>query len=287
MKSNSKIAILLTAYNGEAWIFDQIESILNQKKVSVDLYVSIDLSTDNTYKIIEELQLINKNIKILSYGDRYGGAAKNFYRLIKDVDISKYDYVAFSDQDDIWFPEKLIRGINKMQLCDLDAYSSDVIAFWSNGRKKLIKKSYPQKKYDFIFESAGPGCTYILKSSILVEFKLFLIKNWYQTNEIDLHDWLIYAYCRVNRYKWFIDNYAGMLYRQHGSNQFGANVSLRSYLTRLSLIKNGWYFNEVFKISKLLKISTLSNSFVFKNFLQLRRNKKDSVIVLFFYLLKH
>lgn len=286
MKYNkSKIAILLAVYNGEAWILDQIKSILNQSNVSIYIYVSIDLSTDNSDQLIKELQNTNKNIEILKYGGRFGGAAKNFYHLIKEVDITKYDYVALSDQDDIWLPEKLSQGINTLELNVFDAYSSDVIAFWSDGRTKLIKKSYPQKKYDFMFESAGPGCTYILKSKPFFKFKNFLINNWSSSNEIE-HDWLIYAFFRSNGYKWFIDSKVGMLYRQHSSNQFGANVSMRSYINRIILIRNGWYFGQVLKISKLLKLTTPYKSFVFSNFTQVRRTKRDTLFLLFLYLFK-
>ncbi len=287
MKTNiPKIAILLAAYNGENWIVEQIKSILNQINVSIDILVSIDFSTDNTFQLIKELQYFNTNIKILKYGESFGGAAKNFYRLIKEVDVSKYDFVALSDQDDIWLPDKLYQGVNKLKLFGFDAYSSDVIAFWSDGRTKLIKKSYPQKKYDFMFESAGPGCTYILKTTVIAEFQKFLLDNWLEINQIDLHDWLIYAFCRSNTYKWLIDSNVGMLYRQHGNNQFGANVSIRSYFTRLSLIKNGWYFGEVFKISNLLKLTTPDNLFIFSNFMQLRRTKRDSLVLFFFYFLR-
>jgi rhamnosyltransferase len=287
LKTNiPKIAILLAAYNGENWIVEQIKSILNQINVSIDILVSIDFSTDNTFQLIKELQYFNTNIKILKYGESFGGAAKNFYRLIKEVDVSKYDFVALSDQDDIWLPDKLYQGVNKLKLFGFDAYSSDVIAFWSDGRTKLIKKSYPQKKYDFMFESAGPGCTYILKTTVIAEFQKFLLDNWLEINQIDLHDWLIYAFCRSNTYKWLIDSNVGMLYRQHGNNQFGANVSIRSYFTRLSLIKNGWYFGEVFKISNLLKLTTPDNLFIFSNFMQLRRTKRDSLVLFFFYFLR-
>jgi rhamnosyltransferase len=278
-----KVAILLASYNGENWIVDQIKSILNQINVSIDIFVSIDFSTDNTFQLIKDLQYSNTNINILKYGERFGGAAKNFFRLIKEVDVSKYDFVALSDQDDIWLPDKLYQGVNKLKLMGFDAYSSDVIAFWSDGRKKLIRKSYPQKNYDFMFESAGPGCTYILNTTVIVEFQKFLLDNWLQINQIDLHDWLIYAFCRSNKYKWFIDSNVGLLYRQHDNNQFGANVSIRSYFTRLSLIKNGWYFGEVFKISNLLKLTTPDNLFLFSNLMQLRRKKRDSLMLFFFY----
>lgn len=276
-----KIAVLLAAYNGECWIMDQINSILKQNYVQVDIFVSIDFSNDATYDLVMDLKKKHININVLEYGQTFNGAAKNFYRLIKDVDISKYDYVSFSDQDDLWFKDKLYRGVNAIELKGFDAYSCDVKAFWPNGKTRLIKKSYPQKKYDFIFQSAGSGATYVLRTNILSEFKKFILANWIYVNKIDLHDWLIYAYCRVNNFKWLIDPYVGMLYRQHIKNEFGANTSLSSYLKRWSLMRSGWYFDQVFKISKLLDLTPPNRSFILSNFMQIRRKKMDIFFLVF------
>ena len=142
-----KIAVLLAAYNGEYWIMDQINSILKQNNVQVDIFVSIDFSSDGTYDLLMDLQKKHININVLDYGQTFGGASKNFYRLIKDVDISKYDYVSFSDQDDLWFTDKLYLGVSAIELKGFDAYSCDVKAFWQNGKTKLIKKSYPQARF--------------------------------------------------------------------------------------------------------------------------------------------
>ena len=95
----NKIAVLLAAYNGERWIQEQINSILTQKKVDVTVYVSLDLSNDKTLDIIETYK--KKSVILLPYGDKFGAAAPNFYRLIQDVDFQNYDYIALSDQDDI------------------------------------------------------------------------------------------------------------------------------------------------------------------------------------------
>ena len=97
-----KVAVLLAAYNGMKWIDEQIQSILNQKQVSVDIHISVDVSTDGTYEHCLQLASQYSNIYVLPYGVRYGGAARNFYRLIRDVDLTGYDFVSFADQDDIW-----------------------------------------------------------------------------------------------------------------------------------------------------------------------------------------
>lgn len=276
-----RVAVLLAAYNGEQWISYQLDSIWPQEGVTVDVFVSLDLSSDNTLSLLQSLECNHTNLFILSYGERFGSAAKNFYRLIKEVDLSTYDYVAFADQDDIWLPEKLCHGVEVMQSSGSKAYSSDVMAFWSNGRKKLIKKSYPQKKFDFLFESAGPGCTYIFRVESFLDFQDFVISHWAKVLEVE-HDWLAYAFFRSRDYKWLIDISPTMLYRQHEKNQFGANVSWAAYLFRLRLILNGWYALQVQTISQVLGLPPVSKSFIFSNFMQTRRKKRDAIIMLIF-----
>ncbi|MCI3085788.1 glycosyltransferase [Escherichia coli] len=177
----NKVAVLLAAYNGEQWIQEQISSILKQKNVDVTLFISIDQSSDNTLMLCEELALSEPRINLLPYGDIFGGAALNFYRLIKDVDFTSFDYISFADQDDIWLEDKLQRA--SLFLEKYDVYSSNVIAFWSNGKAVLINKAQPQVKYDFLFEAAGPGCTYVIHRDVAIEFKKFIISKWQEVKK--------------------------------------------------------------------------------------------------------
>jgi len=276
-----KIAILLAAYNGINWIEEQIISIFNQEGVNIKIFISVDFSTDGTYELCKCFEKKNKSIVVLPYGNKFGNAAKNFFRLIRDVDIKEYNYVAFSDQDDIWNKNKIYRAVSKMEKYKYDAFSSDFIAFWKDGKEKYIKKSWPQKKYDFLFESAGPGCTYVFKSHSLRKFKSFLLSNWLLVNEVALHDWMIYAYFRNHKFNWNIDNIPLVKYRQHSDNEFGSNTDFKAYVKRIFLIKNNWYKAEVEKIKKLLQ-PDLSINFIFriKNFWHLRRQPIDALILL-------
>ena len=274
------IAILLAAYNGMQWIEEQIESILNQSDVDVSIFISVDLSTDGTYEWCKEKESLNNRIIILPYGDKFGGAAKNFFRLIHDVDFSDFDFVSLADQDDIWLPNKLQHAISLIQLNGYDAVSSDVIAFWEDGREKLVKKSYPQKKYDYLFEAAGPGCTYVFKAGALVKFQSFLRKRSAYVNEVALHDWMIYAYLRHNGYKWWIDDRLLMKYRQHSNNQVGFNSGLQAYKKRIFMVREKWYRNEVEKICSLLDAPVLSRWSSIKNFWQVRRRPRDAFALL-------
>jgi len=278
-----RVAVLMAAYNGERWIHSQLDSIWSQEGVTVDVFVSLDVSSDSTFSLLQRLKCNHTNLFILPYGERFGGAAKNFFRLIRDVDFSRFDYISLSDQDDIWDSDKLHHAISVIEKDNLDGYSSNVTAFWSDGREKLVEKSFPQKKFDYFFEAAGPGCTYVLKQQSLQKFKRFLTKNWEVNNCIDSHDWLIYAFFRSRKMPWRIDSASLMLYRQHESNQVGSNFGFLAYLKRIKLIRNGWYRSEVRKISEAIGIGddefNLDTWFLIKNFRQLRRQNRDVFIL--------
>ena len=286
MNNSSSIAVLLAAYNGIEWIEEQVASISSQKNTSIQIFISVDVSNDKTYEWCQNLARNNSYIKVLPYGERFGGAAKNFYRLIRDVDFSYFDYIALSDQDDIWDSDKLHHAISVIEKDNLDGYSGNVIAFWSDGQERLVKKNFPQKRFDYFFEAAGPGCTYVFKQQAIQKFKKFLIKNWTKVNLVESHDWMIYAYFRSQGMKWKIDSKSLMRYRQHDNNQVGLNYGLKAYLIRSKKIKAKWYRNEVQKIIYLLngrssQDISLKKLFLTKNFWHLRRRPRDAIFLLF------
>jgi len=266
------------------WIHEQTKSILMQKKITVKIFISVDFSTDKTYKFCQKLSQENKNVKVLPYGEKFGKASKNFFHLIKNVNFSKFDYIALSDQDDIWHEYKLYHAIKTINKEGLDGFSSDVTAFWEGGRTELVKKSYPQKKFDYYFESAGPGCTFVLTNNSFRKFKKFLKNNWIELSFIELHDWIIYAYYRSQGLIWKIDSKPLLLYRQHHKNHFGLNSGLNAYLSRYSKIRMKWYRKEVNKIIQLVRKNTKTNIslgsfFLIKNIFQLRRRPRDIFIL--------
>lgn len=290
LSQKQEVAVLLAAYNGMEFIEVQIESIMAQKNVHVHIYISVDLSFDGTYEYCKAVEKKDARITVLDYGERFGGAAKNFYRLIKDVDISNYAYVSFADQDDIWLENKLIRAVRCLKEKGCDGYSSDVIAFWDNGQQKYIKKSFPQTDYDYFFESAGPGCTYVLTARTFQEFKGFVIHNASDVHKVELHDWMIYAFYRAKRVGWYIDDWPSMLYRQHATNQFGSNSGVSPFLKRVMMIKNHWYRAEVEKIYDLVgmksDVFSLNNMFLLNNFYKLRRRWRDKFVLAFFLMVR-
>lgn len=257
---NKRIAVLLAGYNGSKWISAQVESIEFQKDVDVDIYISLDVSSDNSKEIIESLADKFNNIHLLDYGMRFGGAAPNFFHLLRTVSFSEYDYIALSDQDDIWLSQKLLRAVTVLADNNADGYSSDVIAFWPNGRERLIKKSYPQRKYDHYFEGPGPGCTFVLSKSLAISLQSHISIFTDKMTAIDWHDWFIYVYARHNGFVWVIDDVPLMRYRQHTSNQLGANAGLKPFIKRIKSVINGYAIHQA-----RANVSTFDSSNPFVN----------------------
>lgn len=285
-----KVAVLLAAYNGMRWIEDQVASILEQSGVEVTIYISVDTSTDGTEAWCARLATNLSNVILLPSVGRFGGASRNFFRLIRDVDVGNFEFFAFADQDDIWYADKLQRAVSLLEQQRSDAYSSNVTAFWLDGKTRLLDKAQPQVAWDYLFEAAGPGCTYVLTRRLLESIKLSVLTNWDALQGVSLHDWFFYAYARSHGYRWFIDSMPSMDYRQHDSNQVGANTGLRSLVARYKTINNGWWFGQVQLIARVVGSDTspfvsswfsLSRSQLFKlsfSAWHCRRRVRDKVL---------
>lgn len=247
-----KVAVCIAAFNGVPWLPEQVDSILSQTGVLVTLFASVDLSVDGTEDWFDQISLRYSNMVVLPHGKHFGGAAPNFFRLLAEVDLSDFDYVGLADQDDIWLPDKLFRAHQVLSETGADAYSSNVTAFWVDGRQMLIQKSQKQVKWDFLFEAAGPGCTYVVRKDLACAIQSLIRRRWSEIRQVGLHDWFVYAYVRANGYQWVIDDQPGLLYRQHEKNQVGVNIGWRASLHRARKILGGWGLSQSALIAELV-----------------------------------
>lgn len=257
LKKNQCFAVCLAAYNGMAYIKLQIESILSQRNVDVRIFISIDKSNDGTEAHLVNWMQSESRLTLLPFGQRFGGAGPNFYRLLRDVDLTGFDYLSFADQDDLWHPEKLWRAHTLMTIQDAAGYSSNFTAFWPTGKSRLVNKALPQRTYDFLFESAGPGCTYVLNSNLATSLQELVRSADDSLLRVDYHDWLAYAFARCHNFPWVIDNWSSMQYRQHAHNQIGVNSGWRSFWLRAKKILNGYGFEQSLLIANLVQASAL------------------------------
>ena len=247
-----RMAVCLAVYNGSQWIDEQMDTILGQNGVDVTIFVSVDASSDDSEGLVDQMAASSANIKTLGHGEHFGGAASNFFRILSEVDFSAFDYVCFADQDDIWNHDKLRHAYEKLQATGADAYSSNVIAFWPDLSRVLIEKSQKQVRWDFLFEAAGPGCTYVLRRELACAVQAFVRSRWQEVRQVGLHDWFVYAFARACGYRWVIDDYASMLYRQHERNQVGVNRGWQALLHRARKVFSGWGLKQSALIAELV-----------------------------------
>lgn len=108
------VAVVMSTYNGEKYLKEQLDSILNQTYKDIEIIIRDDGSKDSTCSIIEEYMKKYSNIK-LEKGENLG-FLKSFYKLLEIVD--GYDYYAYADQDDYWEKEKIEKLVNKLESKD-------------------------------------------------------------------------------------------------------------------------------------------------------------------------
>ena len=251
-----RVLVVLAAFNGIRFLPAQLESILCQQGVAVQVAISVDNSSDGTQAWAEEKAELDPRVSVLPSGQVFGGAAPNFFRLITEVDLTGFDCLALADQDDLWHPDKLTTAYQQLRYTGAGCYSSNVTAFWPNGKEALIDKAQPQRPWDFLFEGAGPGCTFVLTQPIALALQTWIRIQAQALKRIAFHDWLIYAWARSRGYTWTIDPAPHMHYRQHPHNQIGANADLRSLLRRTRHVASGWWLEQARLIARLTGLQT-------------------------------
>jgi rhamnosyltransferase len=285
------IAVIMTVHNGEAYLLEQIESIVSQRDVLVTIYVSDDRSSDSTMEVVRELSRIYDGIQILTEYGQFGSPAANFFAAIELLrNFDSYDFIAFSDQDDVWMDRRLSRAISVLEGSGYAIYSSDVIVYGNKLKQKCTQKAGPQTQFDHFFESAGPGCTFVLSQHAFKSLRQKIIDEKETIRLIEQWDWCCYAILREMGFKWVIDPIPGVMYRQHTNNHFGANTSFVSLTDRLRRFFSGWYGEQISNISRVASGSDFLKKktvlFCIRNCSQFRRRRFESWAVSIFIILR-
>ena len=229
---DEKIDILMATYNGERYLKEQIESILNQTYSNIRLLICDDLSTDNTYNILKEYEKKDKRVKV-TRNENNLGVTKNFEKLLSMVE-SKY--YMFSDQDDVWNSDKVELSYRKLKKENADLVFTDltvvdenlnVISKSFNRLKKIYRKiiKYDDLRMVYLY-NVVTGCTIISKSSYIN--KIIPLPE----NKDILHDHYIPLLILSQGGKLSYLDMPTIQYRQHPSNQVGSKrytSSLKSF----------------------------------------------------------
>lgn len=215
-----KVIVLLSTYNGEKYLAEQINSLLKQEGVSVEIIVRDDGSTDSTCDMLNRWQSQGV-IKWYSGGN--AGAAGSFMELLYNSPDA--EYYAFCDQDDIWFPDKLIRGISAIK--EKKTNNVPVLYFSAqtliDEESNIIGHSIPKRLFTFgesLLRNPAAGCTMIFNKAT----RDLIIKN--PPRYVYMHDMWLYMSCQAVNGTIIFDPKPSMLYRQHGNNVVGCKQSL-------------------------------------------------------------
>ena len=219
------VQILMSTYNGEKYIREQIDSFLQQTYPSINILVRDDGSSDGTIAILQEYA--EKYDNITYYKGNNLGVIQSFLQLLRDSDDAA-GYYAFADQDDVWLPEKVEKAVemlenNKETSLPL-LYCSDV--YVTDEDLNVIKIDKKQARPSFgnaLVQNICTGCTAVMNH------ELRDIINQTKPVNIVMHDWWFYLTASLHG-DVIYDHNPYMYYRQHGNNEWGAKTRKKDIL---------------------------------------------------------
>lgn len=232
------VDILMATYNGARYVQEQLDSFAAQIGVDWRLIVSDDGSTDETAAIVAAFSRANPGRVRWVEGPRQGACA-NFRHLIAHIPADA-DFVAFSDQDDVWMPLKLGRAIHH-----LSQATSDQRALYCSRTQIVNGDLIPQglsralrKKPSFsnaIVQNIAGGNTMVLNRAAIA-----LIKSANaEAGEIVIHDWWVYQIVTGGDGLIIFDREPCLMYRQHSNNMIGDNSGFFAAMRRIMMILSG------------------------------------------------
>ncbi len=220
------IQILMSTYNGEAYLKEQIESILTQDceqfgVASYTIKIRDDGSGDGTRQILQEYAEKYPD-RISWYQGENVGVIQSFFDLMLQADVC--DYYAFADQDDYWMPEKITRGIESLEkksadkpllyCCRPKLVDEKLHTIESTIERPVMRPSFRNA----MIENIATGCTEVfnrnLYEMVIQQLPQFTV----------MHDWWLYLVATCFG-EIVYDETSYICYRQHGGNVVGTKTS--------------------------------------------------------------
>ena len=218
------VDVLIATCNGEKYVKEQIESILNQTYKNIKVIVSDDRSDDSTPNILKELAEKDSRITLNLQQERLG-VVGNFEFLLKQV---QSNYYMLSDQDDFWLPEKIEKSVQKLEedgsdfvFGDLEVVDQDLNTIYPSFGdfmllNRKIKKYIGTNKLNYLYNCVT-GCTVLGKKEFIE--KILPIPT---ISKYLIHDhWMGLMMSIYGKNSYIEEKY--IKYRQHGNNQVGTN----------------------------------------------------------------
>lgn len=231
------VTILLASYNGEKFLTEMIDSVLNQTYENIRLVLSDDNSKDSSVQILEKYALENPE-RVIHYrsGQRFGCAQKHFMHLLMKF-YHDSDYIMFCDQDDVWHKNKVEITLKRMKELeegqdipvlvhtDLRVVDGDLNEISPSFCKHSGLNGNRVELNKLLVQNVVTGCTVMLNGALA----RIGVKNEI-TDAVMMHDWWLALIASAFGKIGFVDE-PTIDYRQHGNNSVGAkNVYSLSYI---------------------------------------------------------
>lgn len=184
IKKNYSVDICLSAYNGEKYICEQIDSILSQSYFIDNITIIDDVSQDNTLNIINSYTFVNKNINLFKNNFNFGPILSFENALYK----CQSDIIFFSDQDDVWYENKIADMIQQFDDPNVQCVVSNALVFYENNT--TTHYFFPKNFKTFgsiannLFKNRFIGCCMAFRRDLL-RYALPFPRG------ISMHDWWI------------------------------------------------------------------------------------------------
>jgi glycosyltransferase involved in cell wall biosynthesis len=232
---NDLVAILMSTYNGYGFVEQQLNSLYLQTHSNIKIFIRDDGSVDDTQKILRQ-EYARGSINLFEEGNNLG-VTGSFFELLNFVINTDCQYVAFSDQDDVWLKNKVEQAILKLSnFSDCPALYCSSLEFVDENLNSLGFSNTPRKIGfgNALFENIAVGCSIVLNRKAID-----LLCQQRLPNEVYVHDWWCYLVLSCFG-KVIFDDQALIKYRQHSGNVIGASTnSLGIFKRKISRILNG------------------------------------------------
>lgn len=236
------VCVLLSTYNGEHFLKEQLESLFCQKEVNVDIFIRDDGSKDRTSNLLDDY----KKCGVLTwYTGENLGPAKSFLDLVKNAPDS--EYYAFCDQDDVWLPSKLSVALTYLDDTGPSLYLSNYQMVDAALNKVDTPLNRPQISFPLsLISNCATGCTMVFNK------KLLEVLRSYIPDKLMMHDsWTLKTCLAVGGNVYFDEN-SYILYRQHSANVVGGKGNLlKKWKRRIREFKNPprYRYNEAMSLA--------------------------------------
>jgi glycosyltransferase involved in cell wall biosynthesis len=233
--------ILMAVYNGAPHLDEQVQSLTGQTRQDWDLMVSDDGSQDGSREGLAALaaqwRAAGEGGHGLTLLDGPGrGLVRNFFHLLRQMPETAA-YAALSDQDDVWFPDKLARAL--AALAAIPAGQPALYCARSMICDADLRPLRPSTRFhrppgfrNALVQSAGGGNTMVLNPAAIALVRAAVS----EAEEAAVHDWWLYQIVTACGGTILRDPEPALLYRQHGRNAIGVNTSVRGRIHRILFI---------------------------------------------------